>query len=85
VSEPLLHVKRGHPSPEELAALAAVLAAKSRAATAARARHSAGPPPWGAPAAAHRRPLPPPGPGAWKRAAWVGVGWGARTAGGADA
>jgi hypothetical protein len=74
VSEPLFHVKRGHPTAEELAALTAVLAAKLRAATAARSRrHSAGPPPWGAPAAAHRRPLPAPGPGAWKRAAWVGA------------
>jgi hypothetical protein len=78
VSEPLFHVKRGHPTPEELAALTAVLAAKLRAASAARSRrHSAGPPPWGAPAAAHRRPLPAPGPGAWKRAAWVGVVGGA--------
>ena len=78
MSEPLFHVKRGHPTPEELAALTAVLAAKLRAATAARSRrHSAGPPPWGAPAAAHRRPLPAPGPGAWKRAAWVGAVGGA--------
>jgi hypothetical protein len=84
VSEPLFHVKRGHPTPEELAALTAVLAAKLRAATAARSRrHSAGPPPWGAPAAAHRRPLPAPGPGAWKRAAWVGAVGGAGAAGGA--
>jgi hypothetical protein len=74
VSELLFHVKRGHPTPEELAALTAVLAAKLRVAAAARSRrHSASPPPWGAPAAAHRRPLPAPGPGAWKRAAWVGV------------
>jgi Acyl-CoA carboxylase epsilon subunit len=84
VSEPLFHVKRGHPTPEELAALTAVLAAKLRAATAARSRrHSAGPPPWGAPAAAHRRPLPAPGPGAWKRAAWGGAVGGAGAAGGA--
>jgi hypothetical protein len=69
VSEPLFHVKPGHPTPEELAALTAVLAAKLRAATAARSRHHpAGPSPWGDPAAAHRRPLPAPGPGAWKRA-----------------
>jgi Acyl-CoA carboxylase epsilon subunit len=75
VSGPLFHVKRGDPTPEELAALTAVLAAKARAATAARSRRrSAGPPPWGSPAAAHRRPLPAPGPGAWKRAARVGMG-----------
>jgi hypothetical protein len=85
VSEPLFHVKRGHPTPEELAALTAVLAAKLRAAAAAKSRrHSAVPPPWGASAAAHRRPLPAPGPGAWKRAAWVGVvgGVGVRSLGG---
>jgi hypothetical protein len=74
VSDPLFHVKRGHPTPEELAALTAVLAAKTRAAMAARSRQSAGPPAWGTPAAAHRRPPPPPGPGAWKRAVRVEVG-----------
>jgi Acyl-CoA carboxylase epsilon subunit len=67
VTEPLFHVKRGHPTPEELAALTAVLAARARASAAARRRHAA-PPPWGDPAAAHRRPLPAPGHGAWKRA-----------------
>jgi hypothetical protein len=74
MSDPLFHVKRGHPTPEELAALTAVVAAKTRAATAARSRHSTGPPAWGSPAAAHRQPLPPPGPGAWKRAVREGVG-----------
>jgi hypothetical protein len=69
VTTPMFHVKRGDPTPEELAALTAVLAAKVRAATAARsARRVAGPPSWGSPAAAHRKPLPPPGPGAWRRA-----------------
>jgi acyl-CoA carboxylase epsilon subunit len=72
----MFHVKRGDPTPEELAALAAVLAVKARAATAARSRRrSAGPPPWGSPAAAHRQPLPAPGPGVWKRAVRGGVGW----------
>jgi Acyl-CoA carboxylase epsilon subunit len=94
VSAPLFHVKRGHPTPQELAALTAVLAAKARAAEAASSRRrAAGPPPWGSPAAAHRQPLPAPGPGAWKRAVRAGVGWlgaagdlGAfRSAGGADA
>jgi Acyl-CoA carboxylase epsilon subunit len=64
MTAPLFHVKRGAPTAEELAALTAVLAAK--ASTAARRR--AGPPPWGAPGAAHRHPLPPPGPAAWKQA-----------------
>jgi Acyl-CoA carboxylase epsilon subunit len=69
VTAPLFHVKRGHPTPEELAALTTVLAARARAAAAAGSRRrDAGPPAWGSPAAAHRRPLPAPGPGAWRRA-----------------
>jgi Acyl-CoA carboxylase epsilon subunit len=74
VTGPLFHVKRGDPTPEELAALTAVLAAKARAAAAARSRRHAGPPPWGDPATAHRRPLPAPGPGAWKRGLWTAAG-----------
>jgi hypothetical protein len=71
---PMFHVKRGHPTPEELAALAAVLAAKARAATAAGSqRRAAGPPPWGSPAAAHRQPLPAPGPRAWRQAVMAGT------------
>ena len=73
---PMFHVKRGRPTPEELAALTAVLAAltavlaaKALASAAAGSRRrAAGPPPWGSPTAAHRQPLPAPGPGAWKRA-----------------
>jgi hypothetical protein len=69
VTGPLFSVVRGDPTAEELAALTAVLAARVQAAAAAReARRQAGPPPWGAPSAAHRRPLPAPGPGAWQRA-----------------
>ncbi|HET9560231.1 MAG TPA: acyl-CoA carboxylase epsilon subunit [Actinomycetota bacterium] len=72
MSAPMFHVKRGDPSPEELAALTAVLAIKAGSAAAARTRHrQTGPPPWGAPTAAHRLPLPPPGPGAWKRGLWT--------------
>jgi Acyl-CoA carboxylase epsilon subunit len=72
MSAPMFHVKRGHPTPEELAALTAVLAMKAGAAAAARTRHRhTGPPPWGTPIAAHRLPLPPPGPGAWKGGLWT--------------
>jgi hypothetical protein len=72
MSAPMFHVKRGHPTPEELAALTAVLAMKAGAAAAARTRHRhTGPPPWGTPTAAHRLPLPPPGPGAWKGGLWT--------------
>jgi hypothetical protein len=72
VTGPLFHVQRGHPTPEELAALTAVLAAKAQASAAARRRHAA-PPPWGDPAAAHRRPLPPPGHVTW-RGLWTAAG-----------
>ena len=66
---PLFHVKRGTPTTEELAALTAVLADKAQATAAANVRRPrAGPPPWGAPTAAHRHPLPLPGPGAWRQA-----------------
>ncbi len=61
---PLLRVVRADPSPEELAALVAVLAAAGRAAPAApaggRARGD-----WADHAAALRRPLAA-GPGAWR-------------------
>lgn len=64
---PLLRVVRGDPDDEELAALAAVLAA---------ARDAAGPEPgppaprsvWGDPAHRLRAPLRP-GPGAWRASA----------------
>ena len=70
---PMCHVKRGRPTPEARAALTAVLAATALASAAAGSRRrAAGPPPWGSPTAAHRQPLPAPGPGAWKRA---GRGW----------
>ena len=73
MTAPLFHVQRGTPTAEELAALTAVLAVKANPAATSRRRH-AGPPPWGAPTAAHRRSLPSPGPGAWRRAATVGRG-----------
>lgn len=63
---PLLRVVRGNPTPEELAALIAVVTAAAAAGTGAESDdpHS----PWGAPAGLHRRPLPAPGPGAWRSA-----------------
>jgi Acyl-CoA carboxylase epsilon subunit len=73
VTEPLFQVVRGDPTPEELAALTAVLAARAHAAEAATSRRHLGPPPWGTPAAHHRHPLPPPGPGAW-RGLWTAAG-----------
>jgi Acyl-CoA carboxylase epsilon subunit len=66
-SRPPLRLVRGDASPEEVAALLAVLSAAS-------AGDDAGPAPrhtsqWSSPARAVRRPLTP-GPGAWRASAW---------------
>jgi hypothetical protein len=60
---PYLRVVRGEPTPTELAALVAVLAARSVPAAAAPRVLSA----WAAPA--RRLGVPRPGPGAWRRSA----------------
>ena len=60
---PVLRVVRGDATAEELAALVAVLAARSGA----PAEEPPPPSPWGRPQV--RRPLPTPGPGAWRAAA----------------
>ena len=61
---PLLTVVRGEPTPEQLAALIAVVAARGGGEEEPAPPRSL----WGAPAAAHRRPLTP-GPGAWRASA----------------
>jgi hypothetical protein len=58
---PELRIIRGDASPEELAAVVAVLAAAGSAAP--EEPSPSVPSVWGAPQL--RRPLPPPGPGAW--------------------
>ncbi|QVQ51144.1 acyl-CoA carboxylase subunit epsilon [Spiractinospora alimapuensis] len=59
---PLLRVVRGAPTPEEIAALVAVLSARaSSTPTGSPSPRSA----WGRPAARVREPLRP-GPGAWR-------------------
>jgi len=65
----VLRVVRGDPTPEELAALVAVLAARSAAAAAAAS--TAAPPPsaWRDRRRYVRRPLSP-GPGAWRASSW---------------
>jgi hypothetical protein len=65
MTERFLQVVHGDPTPEEIAALVAVLTARARAATEpkARARRSA----WSDPARRLRWPLPH-GPGAWRTA-----------------
>jgi hypothetical protein len=61
-ARPLLRVVRGNPSPEELAALIAVVTARGSAAAAPEL----GPPSrWGARSSSLRRPLSP-GAGAWR-------------------
>jgi hypothetical protein len=63
---PLLRVVRGEPTPEELAALVAVLAARSPAPAAEPGARAGGG--WGDHARAMRAPLPH-GPGRWRAAA----------------
>jgi hypothetical protein len=62
MSEPVLRIVRGDPSPEELAALTALVTAASgepdEPAVPLRGR-------WSDPAWSHQRPLRP-GPGAWR-------------------
>jgi hypothetical protein len=70
-SRPLIQVTRGHPSPEDIAALSAVvtaiLARRRRAAAETEARrHSPTRPGWPDRAAQLRVPLVT-GPGAWRR------------------
>jgi len=62
--EPFLHVVRGQPTGEELAALVAVLAARAAPSTVDIPARSA----WADPARRMRRPLRP-GPSAWRRSA----------------
>ena len=63
-ARPLLTVVRGEPTPEQLAALVAVVSA--RAAGAGEPAEAPAPSPWAAPQL--RRPLQP-GPGAWRASA----------------
>lgn len=64
-----LRVVRGDPTPEEIAALVAVLTARARAVSGDKPR----PPrsPWSDPARRMRQPLPH-GPGAWRTSAFPG-------------
>ncbi len=64
---PLLRVVKGDPTPEELAALVAVVAARqsARAATSTPKPRSE----WGHPVRSHRRTLRV-GPGQWRASTW---------------
>lgn len=69
MSRPVLRIVKGDPSPEELAALTALVSA---AGPDAGDTAETAPPPrgrWNDPARSHRRPLRP-GPGGWRAGAW---------------
>ena len=66
-SKPLLRVVKGNLTPEELAALIAVVAARSAASTPAKKSLRSE---WGHPARAVRG-VHRPGPDAWRRSAWA--------------
>ena len=63
---PPLRLVRGDASPEEVAALLAVLSAASASGPEPAPRHTSQ---WSSPLRAVRRPLAP-GPGAWRASAW---------------
>lgn len=63
--QPLLRVVSGNPTPEELAALVAVLAAASGASDEGEAQQDSND--WGAPSAMHRTSMPAPGPDSWRQ------------------
>jgi hypothetical protein len=70
ISPPFLRVVRGNPTPEELAAVTVVLAAKARAAAAAgQATKTSGSSEWAARSRLMRASVSP-GPGGWKRSAF---------------
>ena len=70
-ARPVLRVVKGDPTPEELAALVAVVQARGAAAAAAAAGQKRPPrSEWGHPARAARRPLRV-GPDQWRRSSWA--------------
>ncbi len=68
VAEPLLRVVHGDPTPDELAALIAVLAARAGAAAATGSNDQ--PRPAWQDRARYLRTTLPHGPGAWRASAW---------------
>jgi hypothetical protein len=66
VTEPVLRVVRGEPTPEELAALVAVVAARASSTTSEVEQPRSS---WADPTR-RMRPAVHPGPGAWRRSAW---------------
>lgn len=69
--KPVLRVVRGDPTPQELAALIAVVSARNAA---RRPKVAAQRSEWGHPARAQRTRLRV-GPDQWRRSAWAGGSW----------
>ena len=65
----VIKVERGSPTPEELAAIVALVQARA-AARETGPEGPSGPTGWADPARNLRRPVPPPGRGAWRMSAW---------------
>jgi hypothetical protein len=68
-AEPLFTITAGNPTPEELAAVTALLLAVARASSAPGQQPAPQVGGWADPARRLRRPLSP-GPGAWRASAW---------------
>ena len=66
-TKPVLRIVKGDPTPEELAALVTVVAARASAGAPAKPTPRSE---WGHPARAVRGPHRP-GPGQWRRSAWA--------------
>ncbi|NUS14478.1 MAG: acyl-CoA carboxylase subunit epsilon [Streptomyces sp.] len=67
-----IKVERGRPTPEELAAVVALVQARAAALVTEPERPAARPSGWSAPARNLPRALPRPVPGAWRMSAWPG-------------
>lgn len=68
----VIKVERGRPTPEELAAVVALVQARAAALDAGQDGPSGRPAGWSAPARNLPRAMPPPAPGAWRMSAWPG-------------
>ncbi|WP_443071722.1 acyl-CoA carboxylase subunit epsilon [Streptomyces sp. NBC_01477] len=68
----VIKVERGRPTPEELAAVVALVQARAAALEAEQDGPSGRPAVWSAPARNLPRALPRPAPAAWRTSAWPG-------------
>jgi acyl-CoA carboxylase epsilon subunit len=65
-----IKVERGRPTPEELAAVVALVQARAAAGAREKDGGTGRPNAWAAPARTVPRGIPRPGPGAWRMSAW---------------